>query len=295
VRAGTKFWNVSGVDVEVSANGFQLHTGSLESILLGGVTFGEPSGNAPGVSDGATFTLYESEADTKKFTMMNSIRYLLLFTGSVRGLAADAPVEFRGIRIGTVEGVSFNYLPNNPERRVPVAIQVDPSRIADLPDGGAKAFIDDSVRDGLRASLKTGNLLTGGLFVDLDFQKDAPPAAVTEMFGYNVMPTVSGGLGELQDKATAVLDKLAALPIEDTLKNASEALAAVKTTVANLNTTIGGFNRGSPLYEQLEATLLSVQTLADTLERKPNSIIFGKGKSEPTPTPTPVPRTRSRR
>src|SRR3712207_8384890 len=53
----------------------------------------------------------------------------------------------------------------------------------------------------LRASLKTGNLLTGGLFVDLDFQKDAPPAEVTEMFGYNVMPTVSGGLGELQDKA----------------------------------------------------------------------------------------------
>jgi paraquat-inducible protein B len=64
------------------------------------------------------------------------------------------------------------------------------------------------------------------------------------MFGYNVMPTVSGGLGELQDKATAVLDKLAALPLDETLKSASEALAAVKTTVAGLNTTVSGFNRG---------------------------------------------------
>jgi paraquat-inducible protein B len=295
VRENTKFWNVSGIDVQVNANGFQLQTGSLESILLGGITFNEPVGKSPAVADGATFPLYASQSDTKKFTMMNSVRYLLLFTGSVRGLAADAPVEFRGIRIGTVEGVSFNYLPNNPERRVPVAIQIDPSRIADLPDGGAEAFIADSVRDGLRASLKTGNLLTGGLFVDLDFQKDPPPAAVTEMFGYNVMPTVSGGLGELQDKATAVLDKLAALPLEDTLKGASDALAAVKTTVANLDKTMSGFNRGSPLYEQLEATLRSVQTLADTLERKPNSLIFGKGKSQPTPTPTPEPRTRSRR
>ncbi len=86
----------------------------------------KPPISAPPVADGADFLLYDSLADTKKFVMQNSLPYLLLFTESVRGLNHDAPVEFRGVRIGTVNGVSFTYLPNDPERRVPVLIQIDP-------------------------------------------------------------------------------------------------------------------------------------------------------------------------
>jgi paraquat-inducible protein B len=196
-------------------------------------------------------------------------------------------------------------LPNDPERRVPVLIQVDPTFITNLPSENTEAaenFIADSVRNGLRASLKTGNLLTGQMYVDLDFQKDAPAATVAELDGYRLIPTTSGGLGELQDKATALLDKLAALPLDDTVKNASAALESIKTTADNLSKTASGFSADSPVYRQLTATLReldetlrSVRTLADTLEQKPNSLIFGKGKEKPTPTPAPEPARRGRR
>jgi len=305
VRANTKFWNVSGLDVQVGANGLQLRTGTLESLLMGGITFGQPSGagSGPPAADGATFALYGSLEETTKFSMRSSVPYLLLFTGGVRGLSDGAPVEFRGVRIGTVNGVSFRYLPNDPERRVPVLIQVDPSFITNLPSENTEAaenFVADAVRNGMRASLKTGNLLTGQLYVDLDFQKDAPPATVAELEGYRLIPTTSGGLGELQDKATALLDKLAGLPLDETVRNASATLESVKAMTENLSKTAAGFSEDSPVYRQLSATLReldetlrSVRALADTLEQKPNSVIFGKGKS--TPTPTPAPRRRGRR
>src|SRR3712207_1628492 len=78
VRANTKFWNVSGLDVQVGANGLQLRTGTLESLLMGGITFGQPTGasSAPPAADGATFALYGSLEDTKKFSMRSSVPYL---------------------------------------------------------------------------------------------------------------------------------------------------------------------------------------------------------------------------
>lgn len=295
VRQNTRFWNVSGIDVQIGANGLHLHAGTLESLLLGGITFGQPDGStsAPPVNDGAVFTLYDSFDDTKKFVMKNAMPYLLLFSDSVRGLNEEAPVDFRGVRIGTVRGVSFGYLPNDPERRVPVLIQIDPSLITRLPTDStapAEEFISQAVQNGLRATMKTGSFLTGQLYVDLDFEKEPKPATVVEIEGYRVIPTVSGGLSELQDKAMAVMDKIKALPLEEAVKNAADALAEIKKTA-------GGFGEDSPAYKQLtvtlrelDETLRSVRALADTLEEKPNSIIFGKAKKATPAPPKPAPR-----
>lgn len=295
VHARTKFWNVSGIDVEVGANGLHVRTGTLESILTSGITFGEPEKETPSppVADGASFTLFNSLEDTKKFVMKTSLPYLLLFNESVRGLNPEAPVEFRGIRIGTVEGISFRYLPNDPERRVPVLINIDASLITDLPvddNAAAENFLAENIAKGLRASLKTGSLLTGQLFVDLDFQKNPEPATLADIANYKVVPTVpSGGLSQLQEKAAAFMDKLQALELEKTIANASAALDAIKNTAQNADKTVSGFNEKSPLYQelsqairQLDETLRSVRSLSGTIEQKPNSLIFGKpGKVAP--------------
>ena len=296
VHPGTVFWNISGIDLEVGANGVKLRTGTLEALLLGGVTFSDPKPDdrsAP-VADGTVFTLYDSFEDTTKFTMQNPLSYLLLFTESVRGLNPDAPVEFRGIRIGTVEGASFRYLPNDPDRRVPVLIKIDPDLITELPPdsyAASEAFIAQNVAKGLRASLKSGNLLTGQMFIDLDFQKDAKPAEVQNFGGYEILPTApAGGLAQIQEQASALLAKLQALPLEKAVNNASDALASIKAAADNLKKTASGFNDNSPLYHdlsetlrQLDETLRSLRSLTNTLERKPNSIIFGKPGSVPPP------------
>jgi len=301
VRKNTKFWNISGIDVQLGANGMQLHVGSLESLLAGGITFGQLDAaiSAPPVSDGASFILYDSLSDTKKFVMRNSLPYLLLFTGSVRGLNQDAPVEFRGVRIGTVNGVSFSYLPDDPDRRVPVLVQIDPTLITNLPTEStepAEKFVAEAVRNGLRASLKIGNYLTAQMYVDLDFQKDAPAASVTEVAGYQVIPTGGSSLAELTDKASALLDKLQALPLEETVKSASAALASIKAAVEDLKKTASGYGENGPLYQklsetlrQLDETLNSIRSLSDSIERKPNSLIFGKPGRVAPPKGTPRP------
>ena len=295
VHKNTKFWNTSGIDVKLGSNGLEVETGTLESLLVGGVTFGLPENLEPGapVSNGAQFTLFESLSATKAFAMEHGLPYLLLFTGSVRGLDEGAAVEFRGVRVGTVEGISFNYLPNDPERRVPVMIQFDPSIITSIPPEdthAAEQFVAHAVEQGLRASLKSSSLLTGGRFVDLDFQKDAAPATIAQIDGYRVLPTIAGGLSELQEKATALLDKLNSLPLEETVEKASVALEEIKKTAASLNVTAGSYSKNAPLYNnlsetlrQLDETLRSLRNLSGTLERKPNSIIFGKGSRVPPP------------
>ena len=160
--------------------------------------------------------------------------------------------------------------------------------------------------NGLRASLKTGQLLTGQLYVDLDFQKDASPATVSELQGYYVLPTTASGLGQLEEKLSAILDKVKALPLEATVANANDLLAQFKGVAQHLDTilaskdtqnlptalradldelqkTLAGYNGKSDFYQglsgtlrQLDDTLRSLRGLTETLESKPNSLIFGK-------------------
>ena len=180
---------------------------------------------------------------------------------------------------------------------MPVLIQIDPGLITNQTSEStepAEQFIADAVRGGLRASLKTGSFLTGQLYVDLDFQKDLPAATVADMDGYRVLPTGGSSLAELQDKASALLDKLQALPLEETIKNASEALATIKATADDLNKTMSGYGENGALYKkltetlrQLDETLQSIRSLSGAIERKPNSLIFGKPGRVAPPKGTP--------
>lgn len=326
VTPRSRFWNTSGFDLDIGANGVRLRTGSLEAMVAGGVSFesgqSEAGENAP-VADGTMFPLHESYDDTKEITLNTPLNYLLLFENSVRGLLPEAPVEFRGIRVGTVSNISLEYLPNDPEHRVPVLIKIDPSLIGDFPEDdmeAAAAMIEERVREGLRATLRTGSLLTGQLFVDLDLLDDVPPMEVTEAGGHRILPTVSSGLEQLQDKLAAVLDKVQALKIEDTVDAATGALTEIKTiatdlktTVASVNTlitseetqsipgdiqasldslnqTLEGFNDESVLYSDLAAmirdlrsAIRAMETLATSLERKPSSLLWGNPKDTVSP------------
>jgi paraquat-inducible protein B len=314
----TRFWNESGIDFELGSSGIKLRTGTLESIVTGGVAFDAVEGAGPAhpARDDAIYRLYESFDATNETVIKPSLTYLLLFKESVRGLSPGAPVEFRGIRVGSVADISFTYLPDDPERRIPVLIRIDPGRIGDFPSDDPEkgaAMMKESVQHGLRASLKTGSLLTGQLFVGLDFQNALPLAEVSQAGDYAMIPTISTGLAQLQDKFIALLDKVQALPIETTVSNANETLAELKSAAKNLDKllasdhtqgipaelnaslaqltkTVEGFNQNSAIYRDLSTalqemsdTLRSVNSLANTLERKPNSLLFGRPSGVTTP------------
>lgn len=334
VTESTRFWNTSGIDISAGADGFRVRTPSFQAMVSGGISFGLPDGLPPGkaATDDAVFTLFPDESSARSSTFNPSLRFLLLFNQSVRGLVKDAPVEFRGIRIGRVADISFNYLPSSLDQRIPVLIEIDPallrSETANNLSNIESTFLSDAVANGLRASLKTGSYLTGALFVDLDYYEDSPPAELGTIGELTTVPTISSGFAQLEAKLSAILEKFQQLPLDETLtkftaaadesaKTIAEARNTLKEiesvaqsareilddpqfkaipgdlrkTLDQLNTSIASIGPDGPMQgdllrtlDELRASLRSIKTLTNSLEEKPNSLLFGRESSgNPTP------------
>ncbi len=260
VTQNTRFWNTSGIDISAGADGFKLRTPSFQAMVSGGVSFGVTVGEVPGqpASNAMSFTLYRDEETARKSTFNPTLKLLLLFDQTVRGLSERAPVEFRGITIGRVAEISFDLVPDITDKRIPVLIEIDPclmrpeaARNSAAPDS---EFLHEAVARGLRAALKTGNLITGALYVDLDYYEDAAPAKIETTGQFISIPTVSSGFAQLESKITAILDKLQALSLEETVTEITAAAEEAKTTMAESRTTL----------KEIEATASAArQTLED--------------------------------
>ncbi len=186
IRKRTRFWLTSGVDLQMSAEGFNLKIGSIESLITGGVSFRVPKGNEPGeliTKDMSRFRLYNNLKRVKERFFDEYLEYVMLFDESVRGLNTGAPVEYRGIRIGTVRKVPLE-LPRAASgfssKQIPVLVRIELGRIYDHVDFDTlpqlKTNLEQEFKAGLRASLKTGSLLTGALLVDTEvYPEEEPP------------------------------------------------------------------------------------------------------------------------
>ena len=109
--------------------------------------------------------------------------YTLVFRQSVRGLEVGAPVDFRGVPLGEVTRIGVDYDPVSLDFTTPVEVRIYPGRLrARLPPhqapaespGSSEAQLRRLVEHGLRAQLRSENLLTGRLYVALDFFPLAP-------------------------------------------------------------------------------------------------------------------------
>lgn len=332
VNTATRFWNASGVAVSAGVGGFNVRTESLESLFTGGVAFGLPEEAVPGpaVESGALFRLYADYESVARNPYRFSKDYLLLFDSSVRGLEEGAPVEYRGLRIGTVVDVAFDY---DGERRllgpegssaIAVLVRIEPGWLGDDSEAGAQeidATLTEGVGQGLRAALSIGNLLTGSLYIEMDFYSDAAPAEITNLAGLSQFPTVASGLDQIEAKVADLLTKLQKLPLTETLSSAStamdragEALGQADNSLAKLATVLEdvseaevpsalaevlvdarealrGLTPGSPLHDeltrslaQLQQTLIGAESVLDTYDKKPNAVIFS-AKQQPDPVP----------
>lgn len=329
IRNNTRFWNTSGIDISAGADGFKVRTPSFQAMLSGGATFGVQEGIESGTqaADGAKFTLFADEDAANASTFNPTMKFVLLFDQSVRGLGKSAPVEFRGIPIGRVAGISFDYMKLEGDLRIPVLVEIDPSLLRQkAADGIAQAdkeFLAGEIARGLRASLKIGSILTGALFVDFDYYKNPTPAEFADVGDYPSIPTISSGFAQLETKFSAILDKIQALDIDGTmkkignvadeaavtvaesrksLKEIQEAAAAarkmmdssefanlpkdLKVTLAALEKSVSsvgpdGAIQGDLLrtLDELRSALRSMNSMATSIDEKPNSLIFGRDSS----------------
>jgi paraquat-inducible protein B len=304
VNPDTHFWHASGVDVSLSASGLKVQTQSVLSILIGGIAFETPATGPvlPPAEANTVFTLYGDRTAAFEPAAQNPQTYQLIFKDSVRGLAVGAPVEFRGIPIGEVSEVRAQIDLKNFQFSVPVTIQLDPRRLGvnvlNTSNGNLKdlrkQLINSLVNHNVRAQLRTGNLLTGAIYVAFDIFPGAAPASVDWAQQPVRLPTVPGQLQATEDTVANIIKQVDKMPLAEIGNNLNRAignldltLVSARGTLESTNSMVGNANHlvapGSLQAQELDHTLQevaraasSVRVLADYLERHPEALIRGK-------------------
>lgn len=307
ITENTRFWLQRGVSIQWNSQGLDLALGSIESLLGASVTFGVPEGQPRGdkLTSEQEFELFESLEEAKQQGYIHGIDYVVLLDESIAGLEKGAPVQFKGVRVGTVREVPLRWFPENgdeaPLKRIPILIRFEPERlrglVADTDIESWEKRLPELFKQGLRANIRASNLLTNTLFVDVRFYPNADEESVDDKFaGYPVMPAMASDFARLEEKLTALMDKFNQLPLEQGLNDFSAAMSSVDSTAKKLDSVseslaaiveqpqmkqlpqllqqnliqlkelTGSFNEGSPTRQQLNQTLTEIEQLSRELK-----------------------------
>ena len=306
VTSNTRFWHASGVDVSLSAAGLNVDTQSLLSIIAGGIAFETPvdqpsAGVSPPESE---FFLYRTRADAFKPPPGSPHTYLITFRQSVRGLSVGAPVEFRGLPVGEVTNIEAVLDTRTFEFYSPVTVQLDMSRVGvkfvgskpgeTRPTLPREVMIKALVAHGVRAQLRSSSMLTGALYVALDFFPGAAPVHVDTSHEPIELPVIKGELEETEARLASIVRKIDQLPLQEigadvhrTLSDLDQTIVNAQATLKNTDRILADANRmvepDSVLSVQLGTTLdeltrtaQALRALADSLDRHPEALIHGK-------------------
>jgi paraquat-inducible protein B len=315
ISSNTRFWNASGISAELNTEGFKLSMSSLQSALAGGIAFDLPEKSSVGdpVTEEMVFRLYANEGNIHEDPHRHYIEYVVEFYQSLRGLRPGAPVSYRGIRLGEVTRILIDQMSDDAitagsGRPIPVLIKLEPGRLELGDTREAEEFlretIDIAVANGLRATLQSGNILTGSLYIGLDIYDEAKPVESTNFNQYPTIPTTGSGFDHIQVQVNRLLNKLNSLPLEESVATSNAAIEELKLTLAalrsilddesaqnltealektlvNMSKLIQGYSAGSEFHTELNRTLVdlrqtldSLKGVTDRLSDNPNAIVF---------------------
>jgi paraquat-inducible protein B len=282
IRKETRFWVDSGIDFSTNTNGFTLRTGPLLSLLSGGIAFrtdedGKDNDIQP---EYTTFQLFENYEQSTQVIYRKTVRVVMFFDNTVKGLAIGAPVMIRGMPIGKVTDIKLELDEKAAVFRIPVIVEVEPDRINKVnvvSTEYVKEGITRLIAGGLRAQLQSGNLLTGQLFVALDMFPDTKVVKHVNTTGLPEFPTVPTQLDQITHSAQVVMDKLSKLPMDKiaietektlvdlqaTTKAATSALNSATGTLRSLDGTLSNANG---TLSSADKTLNSARQVLSTLE-----------------------------
>ncbi len=173
--------------------------------------------------------------------LRRSSPFVLYFPGSVNGLRIGSPVKFRGVEIGSVDDIRLQLQAGQSVSRIPVIIGIDPEKITSL--GGSETILNSgteyqsAIGRGLRAQLQTESIVTGVLFVALDYFPGTRASLVqqpgTRKYQYREIPTEPSSSEKARTAVSEVLTKLAASDIEGLVDSARETISDMHQRVAS--------------------------------------------------------------
>ncbi|MBC7786249.1 MAG: MCE family protein [Methylophilaceae bacterium] len=325
INTNTRFWHAKGLDIKLDSNGIKINTESLVSILLGGVAFEnigdtEQLAQAP---ENTAFRAFSNQDEALKVPDINILHGVMVFQESVRGLSPGAQIDFRGIVIGEVISNSIDFDVSTKKINVVVAVDIYPDRLRSKISNTHQAkqlpsneLLSALFNRGLRGQLRTSNLLTGQLYIALDFFPNLPKSSFNTNKTPFEVPTTPGSLGELQVNLASIANKINKVPFEaigndlhtilnnanslitqldqqiapdtrETLSDLRSTLAEAKTAIAaaqgSLTAIENSVGTDGQLQQDAHQTLLEVtraaqstRALVDYLERHPEALISGK-------------------
>jgi paraquat-inducible protein B len=295
VTPETRFWNASGIDVSVGAGGVNVRTEGLVALLAGGLAFDAPSFAPPAqpAAANAVFTLYGDRASAMKQPDAVARVYALTFNESLLGLSVGAPVTLLGLPAGEVTQVGLSLDPKTMAFRPRVLITFYPERLLSrvvaqdraagsiMLEGSEKTRLQLVRRiveeQGLRAQLKSGNLLTGQLFVAFNYFPNAPKPKIDWTKDPLELPVVPSTIPDLEAQLTGILDKLDSLPLEAIGKEVQKDLTALSQTLEDTSKLLSRVDREvvGVLTTALEETRRAIAS-ADTMLTNTDATIVGK-------------------
>ena len=321
VTASTRFWNASGIDVQLNASGLKVNTQSLATVVAGGVAFQSvDNASTAEAPEGALFDLHADVADARKPPDGPQVDMRMRFDETLRGLSIGSPIDFRGVVIGTIKSMELEYEPKTQTFPANVTATVYPQRLGgiyehimlrDGTEADVGAVFQSLIDHGFRAQLRVGNLLTQQLYVAIAIVPRAKPAKFDPNSRPLEIPTAPGSLEEVQHQVADILAKLDKVPFDeigtslrDTLHNTnalmrrldSELAPQAKQMLAAAQQALDSANRNllaedSPVQHGMAGTLeelrrasQSLRGLAEYLQRHPEALLRGKS-ADPPPAP----------
>ena len=282
VTSETRFWNASGLDVSVGAGGVDVRTQSLVALLAGGLAFDIPPFAPQGEPAAANkvFTLYRDQSTAMKAPESIGARYVLYFTESLRGLSVGAPVTLLGLPAGEVTAVGLDFDPKTMNVRGRVEIVSYPERVITRLNAkeavaseriaqsmqGRRAILQRLVEQrGLRAQLRSGSLITGQLYIALDYFPDAPKAKIDWRQDPTELPVVPSTVADIEAKLTGIVAKIDKLPLDAISGDLRKALATLDQTVKDVGTAVNHLD--ADVTPGLKTTLDDVRGAVGTADR----------------------------
>lgn len=181
-------------------------------------------------------------------------KVVAFFEGSVKGLTVGSAVNFRGVKVGSVDRIVLQFDPGSLEPRIPVYMTLLPNSVKLIGTGenGTSIPFDAYIQKGLRAKLSIDSLVTGQLVVDLDFRPDVP--AVFHGSRETTYPEIPA----MKSDFDVLKDQLAQLPLRQLADDVKSMVESFSVLAKGSGGTLG------IVGEELKATAIATrQTLAE--------------------------------
>jgi len=291
IHKDSKFWVQSSVSIGYANGQLSLNMAPITHIMRGGIEFSS-SGESTNtnIPSDYIFRLYKSNAvasDKKIGLGGKAIRdYILEFNETTAKLKKDASVKYDKFDVGRVKDISYKYNNKTHLLKGKVTITIDTSIFHDPTDINhtGEDNLEQAVKDGLRASMKEYDPISGLLYINLDFIDTNETKQIKHYSYYSSFPSITQDGNSIMSSINELLDSIKKLPLENLINSIDQSIDnfssilkenqdVTHAIMVNLNKTMVSVNkmvsdRGfKKLPTQLNKTMIELQNILKSLDR----------------------------